>query len=155
MWIFNKCEISKLWSSTNVDFHKCEIPQMLSYANVNSANVDSGHNTRCYVRRCECFAELVVEIQTVELAHRYANIFRSYNVVVANRCPLLMEYGITQESRFRLHQQLGAHLSSTVSFEKEYKVIIVGDGRQVLPPNPAFHWEYRNGLHCSKKSEQH
>ena len=28
-----------------------------------SANVDSMHNTACYLRRCEGFAELVLEIQ--------------------------------------------------------------------------------------------
>ena len=72
---FHKCEISELWSSTNVDFHKCEIPQLWSYANVNSANADSGHNRWWYVRRWEGFAELVLEIQGVELAHRYAKIF--------------------------------------------------------------------------------
>ena len=37
-----------------------------------SANVDSVHNTMCYVRVCESFAALVLEIQGVELAHRYA-----------------------------------------------------------------------------------
>ena len=99
--------IAELWSSTNVDFHKCEIPQSWSYANVNSANADSGHNRWWYVRRWEGFAELVLEIQGVELAHRYAKIFRAYKVVVAKRCPLLMEYGLTQESQLHLHQQLG------------------------------------------------
>ena len=33
-----------------------------------SANVDSVLNTACYLRRCEGFAELVLEIQGVELA---------------------------------------------------------------------------------------
>ena len=138
---FHKCEISKLWSSTNVDFHKCEIPQMSTYANVNSANVDSGHNTRCYVRRCEGFAELVLEIQGVDLAHRYAKIFRAYHMVVSKQFPLLMEYGLTQESQFHLHQQLGINLSSTASFEMVYKVILVGDGRQLLLPDANFQLE--------------
>ena len=147
---FHKCEISKLWSSTNQDFHKCEIPQMSSYANVNSANLDSGSNIRCYVRRCEGFAELVQEIQGVELAHRYVNIFSAYNVVVAKRCPVFIEYGLTQESQFRLHQQLGAHLSRTVSFETAYKIILFGDGRQLFSPNPEFPLEYRNDLRAAE-----
>ena len=106
-----------------------------------STNVDSMHNTTCYVQRCEGFAEHVLEIQGVELAHRYAKIFRAYHIVVAKRSPLLMEDGLTQESQFRLHEQLGPHRSTTIYFEAVYKALLVGDGRYLLPPNPAFHLE--------------
>ena len=34
------------------------------------ANVDGVHNAVCYLLRCEGFAELVLEIQGDELAHR-------------------------------------------------------------------------------------
>ena len=46
-----------------------------------------------------------------------------------------MEYGLTLECQFRLHQQVGAHLSSNVSFEMVNKAIQGADGRQVLRPN--------------------
>ena len=63
-----------------------------------SANGDSVHNTMRYVRRCDGFVQLVLEIQGFELAHREAKIFRAYHIVVAKRCPLLMEYCVTEES---------------------------------------------------------
>ena len=110
-----------------------------------SANVDSVHNTMCYVRRCDCFAEPVLEKQGRELPHRYGTISRAYQVVVAKQFQLLMEYGFTQERQFWLQELLGPHLSSTGSFEAVYKALLVADGRQLLPPNPAFQLEYRNG----------
>ena len=143
---FRKCGITQMSSSTNHNFHKCEFTQLSRSANVNSTKVDSMHNTRSYVRLCEGFAELLLEMQVVELAHRYAMVFLAYNVVVAKRCPLLMEYGLTQESQFHLPQQLGTLLSSTASFEMVYKLILVGDGIQLLRQNPAFPVEYRNAL---------
>ena len=106
-----------------------------------SWKLDSLHNSVCYVRRCEGLAELLLEIQGVEPALRYAKIFRAYQLVVAKRSPLLMVYGLKQESQFRLHQQLGAHLSRTVSFEEVDKTIPGGDGRKLLPPNPQFKLE--------------
>ena len=54
---------------------------MMLYENF-SANVDSVHNTMCYERRWEGFAELVLEIQGVELTQRYAMMLRPYDVVV-------------------------------------------------------------------------
>ena len=47
-----------------------------------SANVDAVHDTMCYIHRCEGFAELILEIQGIELAHRYAKIFRAYHMAV-------------------------------------------------------------------------
>ena len=115
-----------------------------------SATVDAVHNSACYLPRCDGFAPLVLEIQGVELAHRYAKIFRAYHAVVAKRYPHLMESGLTQVSQFRLHQQLCAHLSSTVSYEMVYKAILVGDGRHVLRPNSAFQVVYQNGIRAGE-----
>ena len=67
-------------------------------------------------------------------------------MVGAKGSTLLLVYGLTQESQFRLLEQLGPHFSSTLSFEAVYKAILVGHGTQLQPPNPAFQLEYRNGL---------
>ena len=104
------------------------------------------HNTICYVRRCEGFACLVLEIQRVELAHRYAKIFRAYDIVVGKESPLLMQFCLTHESQLRLLEQQASHISSTVSFEAAYKPLLIGEGRELLPPNSAFQLEYRNSL---------
>ena len=134
-------------SSTNVDNQKCEIAQLSSYANVNfSANVDSVHNTMCYPRRCDSFTEPVLELQGIKLAHCYVKSFNAYHAVVSKQTPLFLEYGLKQESQFRLQQKLGPHLSSPVSFEAVDKSLILGDGRQLLLPDVKFPLEYRNGL---------
>ena len=56
-----------------------------------SANLDAVRNTICYVHRCEGLAELVLEIQGIELAHRYAKVFRAYYEAILGRSPLLLE----------------------------------------------------------------
>lgn len=86
-----------------------------------SAYVDSVENTMCYVRRCEGFADHVLEILGVEIAHCYSKIFADYHMLVAKRYLMLMQYGLRQESQFGLHEQLGRHLLSTISFEAAYK----------------------------------
>ena len=61
-----------------------------------SASEVAVHNTMCYVHHCDIFAQLVLEVQGIELGHCYARIFRAYHIVVAGHSPLLMEYGLTQ-----------------------------------------------------------
>ena len=56
-----------------------------------TANVDAVRDTMCYIHRCEGFAELVLEIQGIELAHRYARIFRAYHMAVTKHIPQLLE----------------------------------------------------------------
>ena len=56
-----------------------------------SANVYAVPDIVCYIHRCEGFAELVLEIQGIELAHRYAKIFRAYYETVLGHAPLLLE----------------------------------------------------------------
>ena len=114
----------------------CSDPLML-FENF-SANMDAVRNTICYIHRCEGFAELVLEIQGIELAHRYAKIFRAYCDAVVGQRQLLLEYGLTQESQFLLHSELSAHLSTTISFETVYKVLLVGDCIQRLSANGKF-----------------
>ena len=80
------------------------------------------------------------------MAHRYAKISRAYYDAGAGQRPLLLEYGLTQESLFVLHSELSAHLSKTISFETVYKELLVGDGRQTLPANDKFEVTYRDGL---------
>ena len=75
-----------------------------------SENVDAVRNTICYIHRCEGFPELELEILGIELAHRYAKIFRPYREAVTGHSPLLLEYGLTQESQFLLHNELSSHL---------------------------------------------
>ena len=58
----------------------------------------------------------------------------------------MLEYGLTQESQFLLHNELSPHLSSTISFEIVYKALLVGDGRELLLPNKEFQLKYRNGV---------
>ena len=103
-----------------------------------STNVDAVRDTICYIHRCEGFAELVLEIQGIELAHRYARIFRAYHMAVTTHIPQLLEYGLTQESQYRLRDEVTDCLSATVSFEDVYKAVLVGDGRQVLPANTRY-----------------
>ena len=91
--------------------------------------------TLCYIHRCEGFAELVLEIQGIELPHRYARIFRAYHMDVTTHIAQLLEYGLTQESQYRLRDEVSDCLSATVSFEDVYKAVLFGDGRQVLPAN--------------------
>ena len=81
-----------------------------------STNLDAVRNTICYIHRCEGFEELVLEIQGIELAHRYAKAFRAYCKAVVGQLPLLLEYGLTQESQFLLRNELSAQLSTTISF---------------------------------------
>ena len=71
-------------------------------------------------------------------------------MMVAMHSRFLLEYCLTQEGQFRLHRQLGPHLSSTNSFEIVYKPLLVGDGSQLLPENPTFQLEYRNGLRAAE-----
>ena len=111
-----------------------------------SVNVDSVHNPMCYVRRCEGFADLVLEIQGLEFALRSPKIFRAYQVLVAKRSQLFLESGLTKESQLRLQEHLNPHICSTASFETVYKALLVGDGSQLVTSNPAFHFEYRNIL---------
>ena len=111
-----------------------------------SANLDVVGNTLCYIHRCEGFAELVLEIQGIELAHRYAKPFRAYYAATLGRSPLWLEYGLTQQSKVRLRSELSVQLSTTISFETVYKALLVGDGRQLLPANKDFQPKYRNGL---------
>ena len=68
--------------------------------------------------------------------------------------PILMEYGFTQEIQFRFQERWSPHLSSTGSFEAVYKAILLGHGRQLLPSNPAFQLEYRNGLRAAEAYEE-
>ena len=91
--------------------------------------------------RCEGFAELVLKLEGNDLAHRSAITFPAYQLAVAKRSPLLMEYGLTQESQFRLHEKVGPHLSSTVSYDAVDKALLGGEGRQLLPQNSAFQVE--------------
>ena len=56
-----------------------------------SENVDAVRNTLCYLQRCEGFPELELEILGIELAHRYAKIFRPYREAVTGHSPLLLE----------------------------------------------------------------
>ena len=100
-----------------------------------SANVDAVRDTMCYIHRCEGFAELVLEIQGIELAHRYAGIFRAYHMAVTGHIPQLLEYVLTQEAQFRLRNEEPDRRSATFSFEAVYKALRVDDGRQVLPAN--------------------
>ena len=41
---------------------------------------------------------------------------------------------------------MSAQLSTTISFEKVYKALLVADGRQLLLANNEFQPKYRNGL---------
>ena len=100
----------------------------------------------CYVHRCEGFAELVLEVEGIEFAHRYVKIFRSYHMVVAARSPILLDYGLRQESQFRMHDEQSPPLSTTNSIEAVYKALPVGDEGQQLPSTAAFQLKYRNGL---------
>ena len=61
-----------------------------------------------------------------------------------------MDYGLTQESQFLLHEKVGPHLSSIVSFEEVYKSLILGDGRQLLLPDAKYQVEYRNGIRADE-----
>ena len=61
-----------------------------------------------------------------------------------------MEYGVTQENQFHLHERMGPHLSSTVFYDAVYKALLVGDVRQMLPLNPVFQVEYRNGFRAGE-----
>ena len=81
-----------------------------------SANVDAVRDTTCYIHRCEGFAELVLEVQGIELAHRYARIFRAYHMAVTGHIPQLLEYGLTQEAQYRLRNEMTERLSATISF---------------------------------------
>ena len=87
-------------------------------------------DTLCYVPRCERFAGLVLEIQGIELAHRYAKIFRAYHLAVTGHTPQLLEYGLTPEAQYRLRNEVPERLSATPSFEAVYKALLGGDGRQ-------------------------
>ena len=71
-----------------------------------SANVSAVHKPMCYVRRCEGFAALVVEIQGVEPPQRYAKIFRADQLMRAKRSTLLSQNGLTQESQFRRYHKM-------------------------------------------------
>ena len=71
-----------------------------------SANLDAVRDSMCYIHRCEGFAQLVLEIQGIELAHRYERIFRAYDMAVTTLVPRLLEYGLTQESQYRLHDEV-------------------------------------------------
>ena len=86
-----------------------------------STNVDVGRDTMWYLHRCEGFAELVLEMQGVELAHRYVKLFRAYHMAVAARVTQLLEYGLTQDAQYRLRCEMTAHLSSTIPFEAVYR----------------------------------
>ena len=107
-----------------------------------SANLDAVRNRICYIHRCEGVAELVLEIQGIELAHRYAKIFQAYNAAILGRSPLLLEYALTQESQFLLRNELRAQLSTTISLDPVYKALLVGDGRQLLLANKEFQPKY-------------
>ena len=126
----------------------CSDPLML-FENF-SANLDAVRDTIRYIHRCVGLAELVLVIQGIELAHRYAKIFRAYCDAGAVQRPLLLDYGLTQESQFLLHSELSAHLSTTISFETVYKALLVGDGRQILPANDKFEVKYRDGLRAAE-----
>ena len=103
-----------------------------------SASVDAVRDTMCYIHRCEGFAELVLEIQGIELALRYARIFRAYQMAVTGHIPQLLEYGLTQEAQSRLRDEGTDRISVIISFEAVYKALLVGDGRQVLPANTRY-----------------
>ena len=77
--------------------------------------------------------------------------FAACYVVVTKRSPLLMEYGLTQESQLLLHENVGPHPSSTISYAALYKALLLGDGRELLAPNPAFHMDYQNGLRAEAR----
>ena len=89
---------------------------------------------------------MVLEIQGIELAHRYAKLFRAYCETVVGQRPLLLEYGLTQEIQFLLHSELSAQLSTTLSFETVYKTLLVGDSRPLIHANDKFQLKYRDGL---------
>ena len=114
-----------------------------------SANLDTVRNTICYIQRCDGFAEMVLEIHVIELAHPYVKIFRAYCEAAVGQRPLLLEYGLTQESQFLLHSELSARLSTTISFETVYKALLVGDDRQLLTANEKFQLKYRDGLRAA------
>ena len=111
-----------------------------------SAKVDSVRNTICYIHRTEGFADLVLEIQVIELAHCYAKIFRTHYEAIIGRSPLLLEYGLSQERQFLLHNELSAQLATTIFFERVYNALLVRDGRQLLIANKEFQLKYRDGL---------
>ena len=111
-----------------------------------SANVDAVRDTMCYIHRCEGFSELVLEVQGIELPHRYAKIFRAYHMAITGHTTQLLEYGLTQDGKYRLHYELNPLLSTTVSFETAFQVLLVCDGRQLLPRSTEFELKYRNDV---------
>ena len=60
------------------------------------------------------------------------------------RSPLILEYDFTQESQLLLHIELSSQLSTTMSFERVYRALLVGYGR--LLTNKEFQSNYRDGL---------
>ena len=126
----------------------CSNPLML-FENL-PANLAEVRNTICYIHRCEGFAVLVLEIQGIELAPRYPKVYRAYCTATVGQPPLLLEYGLTQESQFLLHSELSAQLSTTISFETVYKALLVGDGRQLLLGNKEFQLKYRDSLRAAE-----
>ena len=94
----------------------------------------------CSIHGCEGTAALVLEIQGIELAHRYAKIFRAYHMSLKSHTPQLLEYGLKQDVQSRLRENVSPYLSTTISFETVYKALLGGDGRQLLPPTPRLCW---------------
>ena len=119
-----------------------------------SANLDAVRTTICYIQRCEGFAELVLVIQWIELAHRYAKVFRHYYEATLGRSPLIWKYGLTKESQFLLRSELTAQLSTSISFETVNKALLVGDGRELLIANKQILPKERDGLRAAEIFEE-
>ena len=85
-----------------------------------------------------------MEIQGIELAHRYAKLFRVYHGHWT--FTTIGWVRITRLIQFLLHNELGTQLSSTLSFETIYKAQLVRDLRRLLIPNREFKLKYRNCL---------
>ena len=119
-----------------------------------STNVEAVRDTMSDIHRCEGFAELVLEMQGIELAHRNAKIIRAYHMAVTAHAPHLLEYGLTQESQYRLRDEVTDCLSATISWEDVYKAVLVGDGQQVLAVNTRYVLKYKNGYRLAEIFEK-
>ena len=80
-----------------------------------SPSEDAVHNTMCYVNRSKCSRSLC---RILKRSSSLIGTRRSFERTTSwfGVFPAIVQYGLTHESQFRLHDELSPHLSSTINF---------------------------------------